>query len=197
MTGKRLLALIVVAVSACSSDGGDTGSASTAAAPTSGASTAPSPSSSVTVGDELPSDATVSDAVPDSSLVAPPDPTVFGELGETDVTITGDRGTLQLGDVDRPAGLDPDFPLPDDLAIVLASEVEGSLGVTGQSGVAFDDAIAFYRSRLPSAGYDVEERQFVEGVVAVFAFDGPNGSGDVAVSAGPGGGTTVIVTFER
>ena len=128
---------------------------------------------------------------------APPDPTTFGELGETDAVITGDRGTLQIGDVDLPASLAADFPLPDDLAVVLASEVDDSLGFTGSTALGFDDAVGLYRAGLPAAGYVVEAGQFIDGVVAVFAFDGPNGNGDVVLSASPRGGTDVIVTFER
>ena len=57
--------------------------------------------------------------------------------------------------------------------------------------------VELYRAGLPAAGYVVEEGQFIDGVVAVFAFDGPNGNGDVVLSASPRGGTDVIVTFER
>jgi hypothetical protein len=200
------IVVLLVSATACSSDDDATPNPerSDAAPVSSESGSGPSPESTspattggarTTDGNPPPGTATAAPPPADSTDDSP-DPSTFGELGGTDATITGDRGTLQLGDVDIPEELPGEFPLPGDLAIVLASEVDDSVGFTGETDLAFDDVVDFYRSGLPDAGYDVDETQFVADVVAVMAFGGPEGSGDVVVSAGPGGVTTVIVTFE-
>lgn len=203
------IAICLIAIGCSAADDDSPGAATTAVAPeadTSPEQTADTAETETTETETSPSPSTVSRAsapaaVPPTSAsptvtAATQDPTTFGELGETDAVITGDRGTLQIGEVDLPAALDTDFPLPDDLTVVLASEVDDSLGFTGSTALAFDAAVELYRDGLPAAGYAVEAGQYIDGVVAVFAFDGPDGSGDVALSASPRGGTDVIVAFE-
>ena len=63
------------------------------------------------------------------------------------------------------------------------------------SELSFADLVEFYEAELPGGGYSSERSQFVDGVVAVIDFTGPEGTGQVAISSAPGGGRSVLVTF--
>jgi hypothetical protein len=90
-----------------------------------------------------------------------------------------------------------EFPVPDDFVVQLATDVGDQAGFSGTSQLGFDDLVDLYRTGLAAAGYAVTEEQFVADTVAVLGFDGPDGRGQVAISGAPGGGRSVLVTFER
>ena len=89
-----------------------------------------------------------------------------------------------------------DFPIPDGLDIQLASQVGDAAGFSGITESTFAELVAFYDVELPAAGYSSTQTQLTDGVVAVYEFDGPDGAGKIAISSAPGGGRSVLVTFE-
>jgi len=123
------------------------------------------------------------------------EPEVFGPLGETEVELETDEGVVQIGAGDVPAVVADGFPLPDDLVVQLASQAGDDGGFSGVSDVGFEELVDLYAVELVAAGYEVEQTQLVEGVVAVFEFTGPDGSGSVAITTAPGGGRNILVTF--
>ncbi len=172
-------AMLLVASTGCSSEN-EAVEAST---------TAPGVTSSVTsVPDEPPTEF-------DRSLPEGAEPQVLGPLGETEAEFTTDDGVVQVGAAEVPASVDPSFPLPADLLVQIASSTGSDAGFSGVSAQSFADLVDFYESALPAAGYIADRSQFVDGVVAVLDFDGPDGSGQVAISGAPGGGQSILVTF--
>jgi hypothetical protein len=117
----------------------------------------------------------------------------LGPLGETDVDVETDAGTVQIGTADVPAGVDPEFPLPDDLDVQLASETPTDLGFSGVTSIGIDALVDFYANELPLAGYTVTGTQLIEGVLGVFTFEGRGQFGQVAISETPGASTTTLL----
>jgi hypothetical protein len=185
---RGLLAIVVTVIvtAGCSSDG----ESSTTSTPVSSASTTPTEPSVETSGNGPP---TATDF--DRSLPSGDEPEVLGPLGSTNVEFDTDDGRVQIGAADLPAGVAPSFPVPDDLVIQIASENGGESGFSGVSQRSFGALVELYEDGLPAAGYETERSRFVEGVVAVIDFAGPDGSGQVAISSAPAGGSGVLVTF--
>ena len=125
------------------------------------------------------------------------EPEVLGPLGDTEIELDTDDGVVQIGAGDIPDLVPAAFPVPDDLVVQLASQAGDDAGFSGVSEVEFEDLVDFYAVELAAAGYETEQTQFVDGVVAVFEFVGPDGSGSVAVTVAPGGGRNVLVTFSE
>ena len=123
------------------------------------------------------------------------EPVVLGPLGETEAKFETDDGLVQVGSAEVPAAVAASFPLPDDIAVQLSSQSGDNAGFSGVTELGFDELVAFYDAELPAAGYESSRSQFVDGVVAVYDFAGPDGSGQVAISSAPGGGHSVLVTF--
>lgn len=168
---------------ACTGDGGGDAGVSTTAAPAS------------TAVDEGSHAAPDSEA-PETTGTTEPAALELGPLGETEVDLETDEGRVQIGDAQLPDSLPDDFPLPDDLVVQISSEEVADAGFSGASQVGFEELVALYRTGLADAGYEVNEDRFVEGVVAVFSFEGDGGDGSVVIGDAPGGGRSVIVTFE-
>lgn len=124
------------------------------------------------------------------------EPDVLGPLGETEAEFETDDGLVQVGSADVP-DVASGFPLPDDIDVQLASAAGEQAGFSGVTQLAFADLVDFYDTELLAAGYESTRSQFVDDVVAVFDFDGPDGGGQVAISSAPGGGRSVLVTFSR
>lgn len=122
---------------------------------------------------------------------------MLGPLGSTEVELDTGEGTVQIGSGEVPDVVAEGFPVPDDLTVQLSTDVGDQAGFSGVSQQSFDELVELYRTGLPAAGYEVTEDQFVAGRLAVFSFDGPDGSGSVVISSAPGGGQSVLVTFER
>lgn len=132
-------------------------------------------------------------AVPDGD-----EPMVLGPLGSTEIELDTGDGTVQIGAADVPDLIPAAFPRPADLVVQIASGTEASAGFTGVSRLEFDELVQLYREGLLAAGYELLDDTVTPGSLAVFAFDGPDSSGDVVLSTpAPGGGTSVIVTFDR
>ena len=168
--GALLAAVVLTAVSGCTGDDAEPSAASS-----------PPAAEAVT---------------PTSTPATPAEPPIaLGPLGETDAEFETDEGGFAIGDAEVPALVAAGFPLTDDLDVQLASESTGAAGFNGVSQIPFDELVEFYASALPAAGYTASRTQFVDGVVAVFEFDGPDGNGEVVVASAPGGGRSVIVTF--
>jgi hypothetical protein len=124
------------------------------------------------------------------------EPEVFGPLGETDAEFETDDGRVQIGSADVPDAVAESFPIPDGFEVQLSSQAGTQAGFSGVTDMTFDELVNFYEIELPPAGYEFERSRFVEGVVAVYDFEGPDGAGQVAISSAPGGGHSVLVTFE-
>lgn len=124
------------------------------------------------------------------------EPTVLGPLGDTDAQFETEDGLVQVGDADVPDAIARSFPIPDGLDVQLSSSAGPQSGLSGVIDMSFDELVKFYETTLAPAGFDHERSQFVEGVVAVFDFEGPDGSGQLAIASAPGGGHSVLVTFE-
>lgn len=140
-------------------------------------------------------DGTGTSAPPSTTTVSVPS-SLEGN-GPQDAVIEGDNGSVSLGQGQLPAGVAASFPVPDDLVVSLSSENGAASGFSGTTQMSFAELIVFYPDGLADAGYDVQPGRLVQDVVAVFSFIGPDGSGQVAISAGPGtAGTDVLVTFE-
>ncbi len=86
-------------------------------------------------------------------------------------------------------------PIPDDLVVQISSESGTNAGFSGVSELSFEELLEFYEREFSAAGYDWTQEQIVDGVVAVYSFDGPDGVGDLAISSAPSGGRSVLVTF--
>jgi len=172
----------VVATSGCSSTSDDnaTGSVPTSPVPTSA---------------DLPGSIPVESILDGRILPEGDEPQVLGPLGQTDAEFETEDGAISIGDADVPDAVSASFPLPEGLDVQLASQAGGAAGFSGVTDLDFDDLLAFYDSEFPAAGYESKRSQFVDGVIAVYDFDGPDGSGQVAISSAPGGGRSVLVTF--
>lgn len=123
------------------------------------------------------------------------EPQVLGPLGQTDAEFETEGGGVSIGDAAVPDAVSASFPVPDGLDVQLASQAGGAAGFSGVTDLDFEDLVGFYDTELPAAGYESTRSQFVDGVIAVYDFDGPDGSGQVAISSAPGGGRSVLVTF--
>lgn len=123
------------------------------------------------------------------------EPTVLGPLGATDAEFETDDGLIQIGSADVPDAVADSFPIPDDVDVQLASQTGTQAGFNGVTDLTFVELVSFYENELPAAGYEVERSSFVDGVVAVFDFEGADGSGQLAISSAPGGGHSLLVTF--
>ena len=88
------------------------------------------------------------------------------------------------------------FPLPDDFVVELSTQTDAEAGFSGRSELDFDDLVDFFSLELADRGFDTEQRVSSERV-AVFDFSGSEGEGSVAISSAPGGGQSILVTFER
>ena len=105
---------------------------------------------------------------------------------------------MQIGGGDVPDLVPATFPRPADLVVQTTSETADAAGFTGVSELGFDELTQLYRDGLPAAGYEVTEGNFIADTIAVFGFDAPTGTGEVVISSpAPGGGQSLIVTFER
>ncbi len=124
------------------------------------------------------------------------EPDVFGPLGETEAEFETEDGVVQIGAADVPDAVADSFPIPDGIEVQLSSQVGAEAGFSGVTDMSFDELVTFYEMELPAAGYEFDRSQFVDGVVAVYDFEGPDGSGQLAISSAPGGGHSVLVTFE-
>jgi hypothetical protein len=125
------------------------------------------------------------------------EPEVLGPLGETEAEFETENGLVQVGSADVPDVVASSFPLPDDIDVQLASSTSEQAGFSGVTQLGFAELVGFYDIELPAAGYESTRSRFVDGVVAVYDFDGPDGAGQVAISSAPGGGHSVLVTFSR
>jgi hypothetical protein len=181
------VAVIVTVAPGCSSDGE---SSATSTEPSRASATPTEPPPTETLGDGPP---TATDF--DRSLPSGDEPEVLGPIGSTNVEFETDEGRVQIGAADVPVGVASSFPVPDDLVVQIASEQDGESGFSGVSQRSFDELVELYEVGLPAAGYEAERSRFVDGVVAVIEFAGADGSGQVAISSAPGGGSGVLVTF--
>jgi hypothetical protein len=117
----------------------------------------------------------------------------LGALEGNDLEIDTEFGTVQIGNADVPDGLDERFPLPDDLAVELATETPTDLGFSATSSLTLAELADFYSTELPKAGYEISSTQEVEGTLVVFGFDGLDRAGQIVISQSPGGETRTIV----
>lgn len=123
------------------------------------------------------------------------EPDVLGPLGETEAEFETDDGLVQIGSADVPDVVADNFPIPEGVDVQLSSQVGSQAGFSGVTDMSFGELVTFYETAFASAGYEFDRSRFVDGVVAVVAFDGPEGSGQVAISSAPGGGRSLLVTF--
>lgn len=186
--GFTLVALLCLVVGCAADDGPSSGS------PPSGSTAQPDESAAAESGSET--------SIPVSSIVdrvlpVGDEPDVLGPLGETDVEFETDDGSVQIGEAEVPEVVGDDFPVPGGLDIQLASASGDDAGFSGVTDSTFDELLDFFEAELPAAGYDVVRSQFVDGTVAVIDFSGGSGNGQLAISSAPGGGRSVLVTFQR
>jgi hypothetical protein len=123
------------------------------------------------------------------------EPEVFGPLGETEADFETEEGVVQIGSADVPDAVADSFPIPIDVDVQLSSQEGTQAGFSGVTDMTFAELVTFYEDELPAAGYEVERSRFVDDVVAVYDFEGPDGSGQLAISSAPGGGHSILVTF--
>ncbi|MDJ0769334.1 MAG: hypothetical protein QNJ12_11090, partial [Ilumatobacter sp.] len=118
-----------------------------------------------------------------------------GPLASADVDLDTSKGRVEIGSAEVPDAA-ADFPLPDDLVVLLASETSSDAGFTGESELDVDTLAAFYESALPGAGYEIVSVQATPGVFAVFGFEDAETVGQVAISnAATTAGSSVIVAI--
>ncbi len=184
--GFALVAALCLGVG-CTADDGPSGAPTSTAQPVE--STATESASELSI--------PVSSIVSDRVLPVGDEPDVLGPLGETDVEFDTEDGSVQIGEAEVPEAVDDDFPIPDGLDIQLASSSGDDAGFSGVTDSTFDELLDYFETELPVAGYDVARSQFVDGTVAVIDFSGPSGTGQLAISSAPGGGRSVLVTFQR
>lgn len=119
-----------------------------------------------------------------------------GALGDADVEVVTDAGTIQIGVAEVPAGVSDTFPIPDDLDVQLSSATGTDFGFSGVSAMAVADLATFYENGLIAAGYEITARQEIVGVLAVYTFERGQEAGQVAISEAPGSaGSSVLVTI--
>lgn len=119
----------------------------------------------------------------------------LGPIGATETTIATDEGEFSVGGGDVP-DLAEAFPLPDGFEVQLTTEIPGEIGFSGRVDGVLADLVAFYEVELPEAGYEITERQEVDGVLAALSIAGPL-DGDVVISEEPGtdDGWTILVAL--
>lgn len=123
------------------------------------------------------------------------EPEVLGPLGETEAEFETEEGVVQIGSAEVPDAVADSFPIPDGVDVQLSSQVGSQGGFSGVTDMTFEELVAFYEFELRAAGYEFDRARFVDAVVAVYDFEGPDGSGQVAISSAPGGGQSILVTF--
>lgn len=135
---------------------------------------------------------------PDFDDVAPVPPGAGGEatgpLGSIEIRVETDSGTVQIGSGSVPERLPPEFPLPSDFVVQLASETAVDLGFSGTTEWSFGDLIELYETGLPAAGYVVESIERRGSDFAVIEFSNDVGVGQVAISEAPGSADSAAVT---
>ena len=121
---------------------------------------------------------------------------MIGPLGEVAAEFETEEGSVEIGEGTVPDMVPSAFPLPDDFVVELATQTDAEAGFSGRSELDFDDLVDFFSLELADRGFDTEQRVSSERV-AVFDFSGSEGEGSVAISSAPGGGQSILVTFER
>lgn len=199
-------AIAVLVLGACTGDDADdaTGDAedisTTTVSPADGTTTtnaAPPPgvtSTSAVTNTTTDVDDTMLDVDDTTTTVDPDDGVSLGPLGSTQVDITTDDGSVQIGSGTIPE-LAADVPVPDDLEVQLASASGDSAGFSGRTARNPAELADFYRTELPAAGFEIVDDQTLgSSIFIVFVRDGE--TGQVAVSETPGeDGATIIVAF--
>ena len=212
---------VALVLSGCEGDDGETG----AATPTTATSvpsvrdvappTAPPPTAPLS-GDDSNGDADPattppsntsgpSTGPPDAGTDPPPDsgPESLGPLGSTEVDLTSEDGTVQIGSADLP-GLADGFPLPEGTALELASETTTDAGFSGVAPGSVLEQADFFREALPAAGFTIIDERRPTGdddpdpAVVLFSFETADRDGELAITSAPGGdGSSIIVTINR
>lgn len=136
-------------------------------------------------------------AVTEDGLALPEgeEPEVIGPLGDSTAQFETGDGSVEIGAGTVPEMVPPEFPLPVDFVVELATQTGTDAGFSGRSEQPFDDLVDFFSVGLVERGFDAEQRVGTA-TVAVFDFSGPEGEGSVAISSAPGGGQSILVTFE-
>jgi hypothetical protein len=124
------------------------------------------------------------------------DPAVIGPLGEATAEFETEDGSVEIGEGTVPDMVPSAFPLPDDFIVELSTQTGAEAGFSGRSEQSFADLVDFFSVELVDGGFDAE-RRIDSPSLAVFDFSGPDGQGSVAISSAPGGGQSILVTFER
>ncbi len=138
-------------------------------------------------------------SVPPPAVTLPEgdEPVSLGPLGGTELELATADGVVELGRASIPDLIPPSFPLPADLTVQLATTNGMQAGLSGSTQRGFDDLVEFYRDGLTDSGYETDEVRSIDGMIAVFRFDGPDGIGEVAISPTPGGSSyDILVTFD-
>lgn len=166
------------------------------------------PTSSVVASDVIPVTepgesvtATTTAPVPDYDDVGSVPPGAGGEstgpLGSTELRIETDAGTVQIGTGVVSERLGPEFPVPSDLEVQLASETVVDLGFSGTTAGTFDELVDLYQRGLPAAGFVIVSFDRRDGF-GLFEFTDDSGAGQVAITSTPGTDEfTLIVTFSQ
>ncbi|MDW3212576.1 MAG: hypothetical protein R8G01_01150 [Ilumatobacteraceae bacterium] len=144
--------------------------------------------------------------IPTSEVAVPADGAggeSLGPLGSTDVELTSEDGSVQIGSADLP-GLADGFPLPEGTELELASETTTDAGFSGVAPGTVLDQADFYREALPAAGFTILDEQRPTGAddpdpaVVLFTFESDEREGELAITSAPGGdGASIIVTITR
>lgn len=211
---------VVLALSACDGGTDDVGAPPTTASttpstdePPDASATAPPPTvpvSSTDTGDGATSATATTRPVPvpgpTSDIAVPPDAEggeSLGPLGSTEVELTSEDGSVQIGSADLP-GLAERFPLPAGTRLELASETTTDAGFSGVAPGSVLDQADFYREALPAAGFTILDEQRPTGAddpdpaVVLFTFESDEREGELAITSAPGGdGASIIVTITR
>ena len=207
---------VVFVLSACDGDAGETAVSSsvppsTADAASADAATAAPPTLPST-DDGSASSPTVT--APPTTLVPIPEPTSevavpadgaggesLGPLGSTDVELTSEDGSVQIGSADLP-GLAGGFPLPDGIELDLASETATDAGFSGVAPGSVLEQAQFFRAALPAAGFTIIDERRPTGdddpdpAVVLFTVESADLEGEIAITSAPGGlGASIIVAI--
>lgn len=144
--------------------------------------------------------------IPTSEVAVPADGAggeSLGPLGSTDVELTSEDGSVQIGSAELP-GLAEGFPLPEGTELELASETTTDAGFSGVAPGTVLDQADFYREALPAAGFTILDEQRPTGAddpdpaVVLFTFESDEREGELAITSAPGGdGSSIIVTITR
>jgi hypothetical protein len=138
------------------------------------------------------------DATTEDGLALPvgEDPETLGPLGESTQVLQTEEGAIEIGAGTVPANVPSVFPIPEDFVVEISSIEGTAAGFSGRSEFSFDELVEFYVNGLEAAGFEIVEQRLVSGSVAVYSFTGPDGDGSIAISGAPGGGQSLLVTFE-